>query len=432
MRKIGLLLLVALGCAAAELKVRNIAVVPPEPAFQMTRSFIALRIQEAPIIDGEETDRAWQNCEPATDFFLTGKPIKSGNATTVKCCFDEKNLYLLFICGQPSTPFSEVSEDNGPGRIWLDDSVEFFFDPDGEANCFYHILLNSNGKRLDLYHKIVKTSAKTNVLQDATYRSEAIVASSKNPDGWKLEVSVPLDRLGIKQIRDGDTFRVNFTRYVRGENENSNWAGLPVGTNLAPEFFGRLHVGSGEVVLESFIWGQPGVGINRLTGVIRASANESLNASVGDKQYVLNLLQGSNPFSLDYRLAPDDQEVVFRLLREKQILLERRTSLDLSPELLQAKLNDRVYQPGEVLLLQLKTAFGKVSMENARLNFILRNQAGQPLAQTEQPAYLESSARIIPPRLAPGNYALMVELQAENRSWATKTLKFSIEPGAFD
>ena len=241
----------------------------PSVTFEVNRQFNCYRAEKAPVIDGKLDDDCWHTKSAATNFFVTGQKTLSGHKTVVKTCIDDKNLYISFKCYQKGKLFAAVTDNSENGHIWYDDSVEMFFDINGDGKCFYQILVNSLGKFADYRHEMLEAGVKKLVKSDKSWNSHPIIKVSQTKKFWVVEIAVPLTSMGIEKIHDGCYWKVNFTRFIRGDQdshkngENTNWSGLPVGSNRSPEFFGRMIMGKSACILEKVSAGAKAPGINK-------------------------------------------------------------------------------------------------------------------------------------------------------------------------
>ncbi|MBM3957816.1 MAG: hypothetical protein FJ313_07180, partial [Gemmatimonadetes bacterium] len=175
-----------------------------------------------PTIDGKLNDACWKAAPAIGSFIDIDKRTPSKWPTTVRLLYDETNLYAAFECSEsePATILAQVREDGG--EVWQDDSVELFFDPDGDLQRYEQFVANVLGAR----------NRKSPEWQVRTSRNEA---------GWIVEMSIPLAGIGQPQPGDVWVFDACRTRPARPQAplEHSSWAPTE-GTFHQPAKWGLL------------------------------------------------------------------------------------------------------------------------------------------------------------------------------------------------
>jgi len=193
------------------------------PSLQATR--VGARL---PVLDGEVlSDTAWTAAPAASGFTLLGKPgVAATQATEAKVLFDERNLYVAFVCreAQMDKVVSGVTTADGP--VYNDDSVEVFLAPTADRTVYYHFVVNALGVVLD------------ELRQDGKYNTGARAAAKKGKDLWSVELAIPLASLGINETTTS-IWAVNFCREERPTGELSCWSPCSSGFH-EPAAFGTL------------------------------------------------------------------------------------------------------------------------------------------------------------------------------------------------
>ncbi len=187
---------------------------------------VATRVSDAPKIDGKLSERAWARSFSAAPFVLLGTGRPATQATTAWVLCDAKSIYVGFDCveDRPEAIASLIEEPDGP--VFIDDCVEFFISPRAKPNAYHHFVVNAAGVMRDEF------------VQDETWNSSAIAATASTPDGWSLEMSIPIEELGLTSDSGGD-WRINLCRAERPHDETSSWAPMQSGFH-EPGRFGWL------------------------------------------------------------------------------------------------------------------------------------------------------------------------------------------------
>jgi hypothetical protein len=170
-----------------------------------------------PKIDGRLQDEAWKKSVRLTGF---STPIsrKTGvspgtEQTEVLMLYDKENLYISFICKEPSMENLRAKMTDADSEVFLDDCVEMMFAAGAENKDYYHIVVNSIGTVYDAF------------VSDKTWNSGAVVKTFRQDNQWKVEMAIPFKKSGIKADR-GDKWHFNLfrERYAGEKPEVTSWA----------------------------------------------------------------------------------------------------------------------------------------------------------------------------------------------------------------
>jgi hypothetical protein len=145
------------------------------PAAETVRPwYSALRMQDAPVIDGALDEACWGKAARTTPFVaIGGKPVTV--ATTGMLCWDDRALYIAFICGEPR--MARIEQRLAAGQAAeLGESIEVFIDT-RERSSFIQLLLPVAGERRAI---------------------EGGKDSARIRDGWSAEVRRLADRWEVE------------------------------------------------------------------------------------------------------------------------------------------------------------------------------------------------------------------------------------------
>lgn len=179
----------------------------------------AMRVPEAPTVDGVLDEPFWQRIEPITDF-RQREPVDGAPATErseVRVAFTEDALYfgLLLRDGEPSRIRRSILHREG--RIDQDDRVIIALDSYLDRRNAYIFELNPFGTQGDAL-----ISDESMTLSDwdweGVYRSEGRVTD----EGWVLEVEVPFTTLRFSEDETPE-MGIAFYRSIRRKNEEVTW-----------------------------------------------------------------------------------------------------------------------------------------------------------------------------------------------------------------
>ncbi len=157
-----------------------------------------------PVLDGKGSDPCWSKIVPVTDFiypWLNEKPEK----TSLKICYDDENLYLLYEVDDHTPVF--LKQQNKKMDLIYEDRVEIFLSADEQMSLYYGIEMSPTGMVLDYlghyYRQFVYDWS----------MPELIVKGNINKDGYSVEASFSLNvlkKLGV--LKDDNTMLAGFYR----------------------------------------------------------------------------------------------------------------------------------------------------------------------------------------------------------------------------
>jgi Carbohydrate-binding family 9 len=179
--------------------------------------------------------------------------------TQIAALWDEGNLYLEFKIFDQEVWATYTTHD---ARLFHEECVEFFVDPDGDGRRYIEAQVNSLGTVRDLLVDGTiphPTLAQFDMMAHWHFRAIRNEVSELKVDGdrvagWKLQVAIPWDEFDFGRRtwppQPGEELRINFYRYERprsgaGSLELSGWSWVD-STFHQPDRFGRLIFESGD------------------------------------------------------------------------------------------------------------------------------------------------------------------------------------------
>ena len=183
------------------------------------------RTDAAPVIDGDLADAAWARAPQARLSLADGGP--PAEPTDARVLWDDQCLYLGFVCSEARMAALKADVTERDGRVWTDDAIEFFLDPDRGHERYFHLVANAAGVQYDR-----QVGANETRDWDADWR----VAVARGKTGWTVEAAVPFAALGGTPAA-GAVWRGNLNREHRS-GETSSW--VPMKQFHSPAKFGHL------------------------------------------------------------------------------------------------------------------------------------------------------------------------------------------------
>lgn len=172
-------------------------------------------------VDGRPNELAWEKTEVATDFWQV-QPMDTSRSwlkSEVKMCYDDKNIYVLFINYNRAEGGKYVVEsmrrDFNFGR---NDNNLLFLDPFEDQTNGFSFGSNAMGGQWD--GQMANGSA-INLSWDNKWQSEV----SYDGEKWIWEAAIPFKTLRYKEgVKE---WGINFSRLDLKTNEKSSWAPVP-------------------------------------------------------------------------------------------------------------------------------------------------------------------------------------------------------------
>jgi len=184
------------------------------------------RTQTPPKIDGVPGDSCWKNTAACTGFVGVRSLAPAQSGTTVRLCYDDRNLYALFVCDEPILSVAQqrrhefaAKVNERDGDVYHDDSVIMLLDPANTGKQVFEFTINSLGTIADARCPGPDFWES----RDIGWNSSAH-ATGTNGDGvWSVEVAVPFADLSAKPPAVGDVWQVCLGRIARARKENTSW-----------------------------------------------------------------------------------------------------------------------------------------------------------------------------------------------------------------
>ena len=205
-RVAGMLLMV---CVFALARVIAQADEPPE-------RITATRATHPPPGSGELIDPQWAaGTLPGPDRYVNlTRRTRAQMRTQVALLYDDRFLYVKFICEQRSAPIVATQSTNDTG-FGLDDFVGLGIDTSGNGSQVYFFEVTPRGVR---YQQA----------SESNHYRPAWTASADRRDGqWNAQMIIPLAALRFHS-GPATTWRINVVRSVSALNEHFTWAYDPI------------------------------------------------------------------------------------------------------------------------------------------------------------------------------------------------------------
>lgn len=222
----------------------------PVPVYRVSHTAAAIDI------DGALAEFDWSVAQRIRFVKLRHEPEDSKplrQETQVAALWDDQNLYLAFIVADREIWASLRTRD---ARLFPEECIEFFIDPDSAGRHYTEAQINSVGNMRDLlvdYSRGRPTLEQFDVMAKWDYqhvrKAVKVHRDGQARDlGWTLELAIPWTEFRFAGRSfpppPGDEIRINFYRYERARDghlplELSGWSPVQA-TFHDPPRFGRF------------------------------------------------------------------------------------------------------------------------------------------------------------------------------------------------
>ncbi len=283
----------------------------PVLAFSELKQVKAGKISSTIQIDGLFNEKEWISAPEATDFIQL-EPTKGESAafpTVVKILYDNRYLYIGFICHDDEPDKIAASVTKRDADIRADDSIYVMLDSFHDRRNCYFFGTNLLGTQFD--GRIVDNGRTRDSTWDGIWRS----AGQKTDSGWNVEIAVDLGSIKFKPGKD-ITWGINLGRVVPRSMETSFWAG-PLESAYKVSQYGDLR----ELDLEKSM--KKTQIIPHIIAKVEKDQRTEANAGVDIRYAFSQAVSGNLAINPDFATVEADQEQI-NLTRFELRLPEKR------------------------------------------------------------------------------------------------------------
>lgn len=171
-------------------------------------------------VDGSPDEQAWKDAIAVKDFFQV-LPMDTSKAmveTEVKLCYDQKNIYVLFINHDTIEGPSMVESMRRDFSFSKNDNDLLFLDTFNDLTTGFSFGSNAMGGQWD---GLMSNGSRIDVSWDNKWESEV----SYDDDVWYWEAAIPFKTIRYK--KGVSRWGMNFSRNDLKSTEKSAWAPVP-------------------------------------------------------------------------------------------------------------------------------------------------------------------------------------------------------------
>jgi hypothetical protein len=277
--------------------------VTPPPFTRPSIRAVRITAAEAPLIDGDLSDKAWAKAAVIDQFRQRSpNPYEAATERTVaRILYDENNLYFAFY-NYDSTPDQIVARNmQRDGQVFTSDSVMIFLDPGQTRRNAYNFEISAAGGRADQL-ELNNTDELTE--WDTIFDARARIVG----DGWVAEFAIPFKSLSYDATQT--TWGFDVARRIYHKNERVHWSGVNPALNFTDvsqsgDLVGIENVSQG-IGLDVQVHGAPRMTHDWRPGPDGADAGVSLTAGGNAFYKVTPALTNTLTVNPDFSDAPLD------------------------------------------------------------------------------------------------------------------------------
>jgi len=178
----------------------------------------AVRVGDAPRLDGRLDDAVWEQALVISDF-RQKEPVEGSaatEATRVRIVYDGTHLYIAAELDDAAPPLIRATELRRDNALESDDTFAVLLDTYHDHRNAFLFRVNPRGTRFDA---IIRNES---TVVDANWDEDWSAAAAFSDRGWTVELAIPFKILrfsgGEEQI-----WGLNFERVIKRKNELDYW-----------------------------------------------------------------------------------------------------------------------------------------------------------------------------------------------------------------
>jgi len=211
-------MLIALGLGQAAAAIEPSPIVPESKGtFRGRPTVAAVRVGQAPGIDGYLGDDAWRLAKPAGEFLQKSpnENIPHSQHTEFRVVYDDNALYIGVWCfdAEPGRIIAHNMERDG--HMFFEDVIYVTLDTFLDRRNGYSFSINPNSARSDA---TVSNNTQVNGEWDCAW----IARSQQQAWGWSTEMAIPFKSISFDER--ADTWGLNVSRNIGRAGERGQWA----------------------------------------------------------------------------------------------------------------------------------------------------------------------------------------------------------------
>jgi hypothetical protein len=192
----------------------------------------AVKVPEAPHLDGRLDDDAWKRA-PASSFFTQKTPDEGSaptESTEIRVVYDEDSLYVAVDCSQTRSPM--LAQLTRRDREVEGDGIAIDLDTHADGKSAFEFAVSEAGVLVDSIR-----FNDTDISSDWDENWDARVQTREG--GWSAELRIPFRILRFAS-KDVQSWGLEARRYISARRELDEWAYFPQSAGGEVSHYGRL------------------------------------------------------------------------------------------------------------------------------------------------------------------------------------------------
>ncbi|MCE9559544.1 MAG: DUF5916 domain-containing protein, partial [Armatimonadetes bacterium] len=189
------------------------------------RPLPAIKLETAPVIDGDPSDEVWKKVEPVTGFWDIQEGKLVAEQTRVRLAYNATHIFVAFEMTDSKTDEIISKETQEDSRFTNDaelaeDTVDVRFDTfstnTSGGSSFFSI--NSIGTK--------SANLAGGRAKKTEWKGDWLAFAKRTPTGWTAEMQIPWGILNYPNQKAAQSFGINFFRYHARLKLPSYWANI--------------------------------------------------------------------------------------------------------------------------------------------------------------------------------------------------------------
>lgn len=197
-----------------------VTVILGSPSACQGRVLQAVKITQAPTLDGKLDDACWQRPPDADDFWFTQTTTRASEDTAAWICYDRKNIYVAFRCSDSQPSMIAAQQKKRGGSIRTDDYVTFDIDPWHTHRTTFQFNVTALGTQME----VLPGAGGSKIEWVGDWHASTTVDDS----GWSVEMSIPWSILKYPSGQD----MMGLTFYRHHARSGQFWASPDLGPKV--------------------------------------------------------------------------------------------------------------------------------------------------------------------------------------------------------
>ncbi len=199
------------------------------------KELTAVRVSEAPKIDGILDESVWEKGKIGSDFVMyepgDGDKERDDQKTNVKILYDDKGIYIAgyLYDSEPDKILKQLTDRDNFGNS---DVFGISISPNNDGQNEFAFMVTAAGVQLDSQVSPLNG-------EDYTWNEVWFSKVSFDNKGWYAEIMLPYSALRFSK-ESVHAWGVNFHRYIASKNELYSWNYIDKAVGKAPLYSGVL------------------------------------------------------------------------------------------------------------------------------------------------------------------------------------------------